>query len=313
MLGYKTTILLPFLLILFYTIGISQVYDRKVYKFEDMENKPEKISVLGLYQDDVFDSLVFEKQIAKCINLNYLQIETNKLTNFPSAIYELPMLDTIVLDDDEYTCPPLYRSFHNFKHLQCIMLNTSNMNDFPENLINISTLSFLHINAPNIKTLPKSIKNFGTNLVKFSLILPKVKEISPEVFQINSLRELYVISKCIANNSYLDFNSHKELRILSLEFSQQINFNTFFINPENSALEELTLVGVSYTQFPKLVFSFKKLKKLDISVENLSSIDSEITQLNTLEKLVIECKTTPSNEDIQRIKTYLPKCEVKIF
>ena len=75
----------------------------------------------------------------------------------------------------------------------------------------------------------------------------------------------------------------------------------------------MTLVGVSYTQFPKLVFSFKKLKKLDISVENLSSIDSEITQLNTLEKLVIECKTTPSNEDIQRIKTYLPKCEVKIF
>jgi len=165
-------------------------------------------------------------EVGKFINLEYLDLENNQLTDLPVTISFLPKLKFLYLIKNQLQTVPL--AVTRILNLEDLDLEGNNITSLPEELYNMQTLKNLVLNSNKIGSISPSIGKL-VNLEKLYLSDVGLKSLPDELFKLDKLVKLTVSKNDLSSISNKIFNLNlKELYIydnphLSMKI---INFKT---------------------------------------------------------------------------------------
>uniref|UniRef100_UPI00375205FD leucine-rich repeat domain-containing protein n=1 Tax=Flavobacterium sp. TaxID=239 RepID=UPI00375205FD len=172
---------------------------------------PEKVYRLNLGNQEISLS---DNDWSKFINLEYLSLQNDHLTEIPLAITNLKTLKTLDISGNDFKTLPI--EFEKLVNLEELYLNNEKNINLPKTLAvlaQLPNLKTLHLENDNLSKLPAEILAFK-NLENLYLNHNKLKQI-PQVQTLDHLK-------------YLDLNDNKiepKLQDMkNLNFGFKINF-----------------------------------------------------------------------------------------
>lgn len=263
-----------------------------------------KLRGLRLFKNKIkkFDKL-FE-QLSQLPNLEYLELDSSNLKNFPSSISKLQNLKSLSIEASNISkLPPEIGYLYNLSYLS--IRNNSKIKDLPKEIKHLKNLNCLDVsgtgleklgeeiglcynllaikgNASKIKTIPNTIGNLK-NLKLLNLGFNKIKIVPQNIGNINYLTNLNLGSNEIEKLPK-SIRGLANLEMLSLEFNR-------------------------FKEFPKEVLSLGKLQTLWLHNNNFSSIPIDVTDLSQLTHLLVDHEMI-SEQNIKEIKEKRPNLYV---
>ncbi|GGE05313.1 leucine-rich repeat domain-containing protein [Psychroflexus salis] len=237
-------------------------------------NRPDTITKLNL----AYQNLAFvPKQIKKCTNLTFLNLEGNKLTQLPEEVGELHNLKTLYLGFNH----DLFTGYEKQKNLD-VLQKLSNLEYLSIGNIKktdnkrTSAMYSCNIDIPADFQISQKLKGLSIGCAFYT------EEVPAFIYQLNHLEEL-IIHNALPNNpinfNFDQFKSKSTIQILSLgKVSSLENFNQNIHHYQN--LKELSLFLLK----PKgKLDGLKKLKKLE---DLYIKIDEKISEGSKYYKVI---------------------------
>ncbi len=159
------------------------------------------------------------------------------------------------------------------KSLGIIDLSSSEIGDFPCDILNYNNISELNLFDTHLKTLPSNIDNLK-NLKKLDLSWNEITIIPKELFNLTNLEELIIYG-----------SPDYELKLPSLKGISKLR-----------KLKYLSLTSYSFTKIPQEILKLESLEVLDLSAVGLNKLPRDIGKLKNLRELLIQV-----NNDINKL------------
>ncbi len=155
----KKTFVLPAIFLFLLNCGISQKFDFKIYRWEEVQNaNPDTIYGLSFSKEKRTELPV---ELGKFLNLRYLNINKNKIHVLPDFLDTLKELEVLEAEKNEIAYFP--SSLTKLFKIRIINLHQNDISTIPDAIQNCLLLEKLDISDNAISTVPDAL--FGlTNL-----------------------------------------------------------------------------------------------------------------------------------------------------
>ena len=269
--------------------------------------EPEK--VLRLYLDS-YDTLTSE--IGKMVNLQDLDISGLKITELPSEISTLRMLQLLRVADmpkfnivktiDQIKDLPNLISL-DFSGFNSVYLETKNHIQIPESIGELKTLKKFFLTYTGVESFPESMGKL-INLEMLDLGSTGIKEVPSWIGRLKNLRVLnlggakegesnYItelpdsIVHCI-NLEELDLNTNNDLNVKKtlMQLSRLPKLKSLRLDGKDmkevpkeiglmKSLNDLSLWGCGLTTLPDEIYTLPNLKEVDVKYNKFSEAEKE--------------------------------------
>ena len=231
---------------------IPQIQRNNLYSFGFLIKK-DTITGIGFYEQELSN---LSSSIANFVNLEFLGLNSNKITTFPDNIGNLQQLKTIFASNNQiFELPPAFRNLIN---LQILDLSNNKLTCLPEGFEILERLELLNLNYNSLIELPSKIGNLK-NLTHLELSLNFIPQIPESFWNLSNLKTLDLLGNKVSFLSEKIENLRK--------------------------LEELDLSGNQLETLPHQIGSLNFLTKLSCASNNLSSIPDKVRNLSNLTEL----------------------------
>ncbi|APJ04245.1 leucine-rich repeat domain-containing protein [Silvanigrella aquatica] len=222
--------------------------------------------------DEIFRDLV---------NLEVLGMWLNNINRLPNSMKNLLKIKEIFF----YNNPHIDFDFSVFNNLENLDLRSTNLNEFPQNIVKIKNLNKLWIGSNDFKEIPVNIIELK-NLEELDLSSSKIINIPKEIFYgLQNLKKLN-----LSYMRYMNINENIKIGLKELKKLEGLNLNSNDLNhlPEDFFtpfvnLKELKLSSTQLEILPNSILQLKNLEKLNLSNNKFNSLPEGI--FSTLTRL----------------------------
>jgi len=173
----------------------SSMIKKEYLNFEAALKTPEKVYRLNL-SNQIF-KMPSDSIWARFVNLEYLSLKNDHLTNLPVGIGNLKKLKVLDLSGNDFKILP--QSFSSLENLTEIYLNDEKKMDIDKSLgviKNLPNLRILHLENDNLKEIPK-------NLLQFKHL--EILYLNNNKFKVPPIIDL----KILKNLNYIDLHDNR--------------------------------------------------------------------------------------------------------
>lgn len=265
----------------------------RVFKEEIAKRIGESPSLLrNLYMMGLFEFLTLEEIKNVTLDQEFLNLQSCDLQEFPSFIFSLKNLNSLLLDYNKICEIP--DDIANVKRLKLFSISDNKIKEISISLSYLYNLEFLDLSNNSISHI-NFLKNkrIFPSLKKLNLSLNRLTEFSSELVGLKNLKELDLSNNSITIIPPLS----KSLRYLNLS-SNSIKFLPRSISK------------LSYLEI--LVLSENKIKDLNESLENLHSLRELYIDGNDIESIPSYLGELPSLNYLSVDKRHISKIPVNL-
>lgn len=247
----------------------------------EQSNSTDKVILLG---DSVFTNL--SSALKEPENVRELTIYVKEQPNYIKSLAKLPNMRKLVLLGEINNLDSVFKELQKVEGLEELEITKAGIKKIPDEVSFLRKLKILSFRENEIETISNEIKEL-TQLEMLDLSWNKLKSLPDSFCMINKLRVLR-----IDNNPTILVDS--------------------LINCMGGikSLKELSIYGNNIKSINANMCHLYSLKSLNIEKNQITTLPGEIACLTNLEKMYIGGNEI-SDIEKKRIKTALPKCDVK--
>jgi len=277
-------------------LGIYQAIAKEFEQFFDddiqEDNFLEQIIIIrenldmdGLYLPE--NALTIPEEIKYFTNLELITQASGflgRLKNISINVFQLPKLETLILNGNDLSSLPENIPFHNT--IKEISLRGNKITKLPESIGNLQRLEQLDLSYNPLPQLPKLIEKLQ-NLKKLGLSNCYFRKFPEEILALKNLEALDLSGNEIDNipdiSKYLP-----SLKYINLNNNSLKEIPESILNYKNIEFLGLNSLKTQVKELPKKLYALKKLKVLQFGNNGLEKLSSRIKNLGSLEKLELE-------------------------
>jgi Leucine-rich repeat (LRR) protein len=196
------------------------------------------------------------------------------------------------------------------KSLNIIDLSSTELGDFPCDILKYINVTELNLFDTHLKSLPSDIDNLK-NLKKLDLSWNEIRIIPKEVFNLIKLEELIFYGSPdyeLQLPRLAGIHKLKNLKYLSLTSYSFKKIPQEILKLDSLEVFDLSAVGLK--KLPRDIGKLKNLRKLLIQVNNdINELPSSMKDLKKLEELWM-CGTGVYQKDVDSLQKALPNCMI---
>ena len=218
----------------------------------------------------MFDLIIRNERQTKYI----LETVDNLYSSISKIYFKMHVINNVDIQDFPY---------HLFKNLRIFILDTGNVYNFPQEMLQLENLEKLEINNNSFMEFPTVITEL-VSLKKLIFFQNFLETVPPTIIKLNNLETLSLIHCSLTEfpTAILELKKLKELYICGC---RRLKI------PENlHELDQLEILGLhtnDIKEFPTSIVKLDKLIYLDMSSNKLKNIPTCIEKLKNLEELII--------------------------
>ncbi len=218
-------------------------------------------------------------EIGQLQNLNWLNLETNRLSELPPEIGQLQNLNWLNLERNQLSeLPPEIGQLQN---LTGLILKKNQLSELLSSIGKLQNLKELSLSGNRLSELLSSIEQLQ-NLTKLYLSENQLSELPPEIGQLQNLTELY-LSENPLSELPPEIGQLQNLTELKLDWNKLSE-----LPPEIEQLQNLTELDLGWNELSELppeIVKLQKLTELSLKRNQLSELPPEIVKLQNLTRL----------------------------
>jgi len=232
------------------------------YSVDEMPSFVESLTNLKKFIFNIDDStFILPHYLSKLKNLEYLDLSSNFLEEFPKDILDLKSLEHLYLNGN-YLIRSIPDEIVNLENLKSLNLEDIEFKTFPEKILELKKLEYLNLNSIGLQSIPDEIGN----LKNLNELLLESNDISKLPKQIGDLENLKTLD--LSYNRLTDIPEQignlKKLQKLDLSDNELVSIPSFLSNLDN--LEVLYLdYNKIYSDLPQSFNNLKNLKEINLS------------------------------------------------
>ncbi len=236
--------------------------------------------------------------------MKHLSLSNNHFNEFPTALFQLPNLESL---DLRATCiKSIPKDISCLAKLTHLFLCDNPLENFPLEILRLSTLKGLTLSNTRLHKLPSQISKL--NLLESLDIGKNHLENLPE-----SLSKLILLTELFVNdNKIKHFSDKLENLTLLRHFTAKKNRLSVFPSCilKLADLVYLELNANPIKVIPKEIGSLKNMRILKLSFCCLKALPEELSSLNQLQKLDVSLNIRLSGTEVEGLKEKMPNLRI---